>query len=288
VNTILRRALVILLLIGLPAAAFAQALPTTQPNFLQIVREEVKVGRDAEHTKIEAGWPAAFEKAKSPSHYLAMVSMTGPPEAWFVIPFESHAAMAAQMASESEPALAAELARLSRADAEVLNGSRTILARARKDLSYGAFPDTGKQRFWEITIFRVRPGREDAFAAAAKAYAAAVARAGADVGFRVYQVMAGMPEPTYLIFSSATSYADFDKFMAADVAIMKAFTPEDAKTFEKFFDGAISSETHRFRLSPEMSYVPKETRAEDPAFWMPKKPAAKPPAPAAAKPKSQQ
>lgn len=287
-NTILRRALVILLLIGLPAAAFAQALPTTQPNFLQIVREEVKVGRDAEHARIEAGWPATFEKAKSPSYYLAMVSLTGPPEAWFVIPFESHAAMATQMKSESEPVLAAELARLSRADADVLNGSRTILARARKDLSYGAFPDTGKQRFWEITIFRVRPGREDAFAAAAKAYAAAVARAGADVGFRVYQVMAGMPEPTYLIFSSATSYADFDKFMAADVAIMKAFTPEDAKTFEKFFDGAISSETHRFRLSPEMSYVPKETRAQDPAFWMPKKPAAKPAAPAAAKPKSQQ
>jgi hypothetical protein len=26
-----------------------------------------------------------------------------------------------------------------------------------------------------------------------------------------------------------------------------------------------------------MSYVPKEVRAQDPAFWMPKKPAVKPP-----------
>ena len=55
----------------------AQALPTTQPAYLTIVREEVKLGRDAEHTRIEAGWPAAFAKAKSPSSYLALVSLTG-------------------------------------------------------------------------------------------------------------------------------------------------------------------------------------------------------------------
>ncbi len=55
-------------------AAFAQpaGLPTTQPNLLQIIREDVKVGHAAEHVKIEAGWPAAFEKAKSP------VLLTGP------------------------------------------------------------------------------------------------------------------------------------------------------------------------------------------------------------------
>ena len=57
--------------------AVAQALPTTQPAYLTIVREEVKLGRGAEHTRIEAGWPAAFSKAKSPSSYLALASLTG-------------------------------------------------------------------------------------------------------------------------------------------------------------------------------------------------------------------
>ena len=57
------------------------ALPTSQPPLVTIVREEVKVGRVAEHARIEAGWPAAYARAKSPDYYLAMVSVTGPNEA---------------------------------------------------------------------------------------------------------------------------------------------------------------------------------------------------------------
>ena len=91
--TSLRRSLALLLLFCGPVAAVAQSLPTTQPNLLTIVREDVKPGRAAEHTKIEAGWPAAYEKAKSPYYYLAMISITGPDEAWYVSPFDSHAAI---------------------------------------------------------------------------------------------------------------------------------------------------------------------------------------------------
>jgi hypothetical protein len=62
------------------ATALAQTLPTSQPNILQIYREEVKVGHSADHAKVEAGWPVAFEKAKSPFSYIALVSLTGPAE----------------------------------------------------------------------------------------------------------------------------------------------------------------------------------------------------------------
>ena len=82
------RLLTLLLVLGC-SEAFAQTLPTTQPNLLQIIREEVKLGHGADHTKTEAGWPAAFEKAKSPYFYLALTSMTGTNEVWYVIPYES-------------------------------------------------------------------------------------------------------------------------------------------------------------------------------------------------------
>lgn len=59
----------------------AQDLPQSQPALLTIIREEVKAGRNADHAKIEAGWPAAFARAKSPQHYLAYESLTGPNEA---------------------------------------------------------------------------------------------------------------------------------------------------------------------------------------------------------------
>src|SRR2546422_5346110 len=151
--------------------ALAQALPTSQPALIQIFREQVKLGRAAEHARIEAGWPAAFAKAKSPNHYLAMTSLTGASEAWFIVPYASNAVAADEMKlEESDTTLAAELQRLSRADAEVLNDSRSIQAVARTDLSHGAFPNLAKQRYWEITIFRVRPGHVTDFEAAAKAY----------------------------------------------------------------------------------------------------------------------
>jgi hypothetical protein len=272
---LLRRVLPMLLLFAPTAVASAQSLPTSQPAFLRIIREDVKVGRGAEHTKLEAGWPAAFERAKSPDYYLGMESMTSN-EAWFIIPAASYAAMGESMAREQEPALAAELARLARADGELINSWRAIEARARPELSYGKYPDLSQQRFWEITLFRMRPGSGDAFSAMAKAYGAAAGRAAGGVAYRVYEVLAGMPGPSYLVFSSVGSFGEFDKMIAADDAIGKAMTPDDQAIAKKYFEGLINSETFRFRLSPEMSYVPKETRAADPAFWMPKKPATRP------------
>ncbi|MBP1637096.1 MAG: hypothetical protein H6Q10_3670 [Acidobacteria bacterium] len=250
------------------SSALAQTLPTTQPNYLQIYREEVKVGHDADHAKVEAGWPAAYEKAKSPYTYIALASMTGPAEAWFVQPFQSHEAMGDAMQRDDEPGLAASLAQLRRADADQINGARSILASARKDLSHGAFPDSAKQRFYEITIFRVRPGHVRDFEAAAKAYGAAADRAAPGLSYRVYEVMAGMPSPTYLVFSSVTAYAGFDKAVADDQAIGKAFTAEEQETLQKFSaEGLVNTETIRFRLDPRMSYVPPEVRAQDPSFW---------------------
>lgn len=267
--------LVALLLVS-STTAFSQSMPTSQPTLLTIVREEVKVGRAADHRKIEAGWPAAFEKAKSPDTYLALVSMTGPSEAWYVTPYASHAVIGESMKREdADPVLSAELARLSKADAEVLNNLRVMHAIGRPDLSVGAFPPIAKQRFYEVTTFRVRPGHDQSFEAAAKAYGASAKRAAPNTSFRVYQVIAGAPGPLYLVFSSVENYADLDKEMAAGEATMKGMPAEDMAALQKFArEGLINSESQRFRVDPVQSYVDKATRDSDP-FWRPKMPATK-------------
>jgi hypothetical protein len=272
-------ALPALLCIGATAAlAQGQGLPTSQPAMITIYREQVKLGRATEHERIEAGWPAAFAKAKSPAYYLAMTSQTGPNEAWFIVPFASNAAIADEMKLESaDTALAAELARLTRADAEVLTDSRTIQARARTDLSHGTYPDLAKMRFWQISIFRVRPGHVADFEAAAKVYGAATDRAATGSSYRIYQITAGLPEPTFLIFQSVESYAQFDGMMASGQKTMQSLTAEEQATMQKFStDALLNSETNRFALNPTMSYVSAETRATDPAFWMPKRLARRP------------
>src|SRR4030095_2530490 len=101
-----------LLYAGSASIALSQGMPTSQPNLIQITREEVKTGHNAMHSAFEAGWPAAFAKAKSPNYYVGMVSITGPNEAWYVIPFASHAALGESMKRESDDkALRPELAR---------------------------------------------------------------------------------------------------------------------------------------------------------------------------------
>src|SRR2546430_16723874 len=66
----LSRAAILALTCGVPAVALAQnqGLPTTQPSLVTIIREEVKVGRTAEHARNEAGWPAAFGRVHSPDY----------------------------------------------------------------------------------------------------------------------------------------------------------------------------------------------------------------------------
>lgn len=262
---------------GAPAIADAQAqgLPASQPALITIIREQVKVGRGAEHAKIEAGWPALYGRVNSPDYYLAMTSLTGTPEAWYIVPSASHAAYGETM--KRDLAQSAELDRLSRADAEVLDGIRTIQAVARTDLSMGAYPDLSKQRYWEITIARVRPGHEQEFSAAAKAYGTAAQRSAPNAQYRIYEVIAGMPTPTYIIFSSVPNYGDFDQMLADGAKTMANATQTEMAALQKFSaDATMSWESNRFRLDPKMSYVSREVRATDPAFWGPMPAAARP------------
>lgn len=265
---------------GLAAAqAQSQGLPTSQPALLTIIREQVKVGRGAEHARIESGWPALYGRANSPDYYLAMTSMTGTPEAWYIIPSASHTTYAQTMGRDV--ALQADLDRLSRADAEVLEGTRTVQAMARPDLSMGAYPDLSKQRFWEISIIRVRPGHEQEFDAAAKAYGAAAQRSAPNAQYRIYQVIAGMPTPTYIIFSSVPNYGAFDEMLADGMKTMQGANATEMAALDKFSkDATMSWETNRFRLDPKQSYVSREVRASDAAFWGPMPVATRPAAPA--------
>jgi hypothetical protein len=172
---------------------------------------------------------------------------------------------------DKDPVLSAEMARLSLADAEYTISARTIQARARTELSVGEFPDVAKARFFQITVWRVRFGRQQQFEEAAKSYASARVRSNSKEGYRFYEVIAGMPTPTYLAISLVENYSGFDQTVAADQATWKAMTAEETSVLQKAgSEAVISSEPNKFKVDPQMSYVPKETREKDAEFWMSK------------------
>jgi hypothetical protein len=251
------------------AAMVAQSLPTTQPKLVQIFRERIKPGRSAAHKVTEAGWPEAFAQAKSPDYYLALESITGAPEVWFVGPQESYSAWGKAMERDAaNSTLSAALERLSAADGDHLEGMDVLEAAAAPELSHGAYPDLNKQRFWNLTIWRIRPGHDANFVATHGAYVKIATKAAPNASWRTYRVTGGMPDGTYLTFSSVTSFGQFDRNMAESDAAGKAMTAQDQAMFSKFFtESVISRTSNKYRLDAGMSYVSPETRASDPAFW---------------------
>jgi hypothetical protein len=258
----------VLLAVG-AAPLVAQALPTTQPKVLQIFRERIKPGMDAVHEANESGWPQAFAAANSSSYYLALESMTGRSEVLFVAPYESYTAWDEANAQDRANAdLSATLDRQWAADGPYLESADVIEAVAAPNLSHGAFPDLNQQRYWTISVWRLRPGHGKAFADAVAAYAEIVTRAGGKSNWRTYRVTGGMPGGTYLMFSSVASFGEFDAEMADDDMINQAMTPDEQAYFQKFFQESVAwSMSNKYRLSPTMSYVSAETKAADPAFW---------------------
>jgi hypothetical protein len=262
--------LTVLNLSGL-TTAYSQDLPKSQPKLVTIIREQVKVGRAAEHAKHEAGWPAAYEKAKSPDYYVAISSMTGPPEAWYLVPWESHAAEAEALKRENkDPVLSAELASLAARDAEFIHSSTVIQAVARPDLTIGAFPDISKARFFQIGVYLIRPGKTQKFDDIVRLYNKIRLKAAPKSSYRVYSVMTGMPSPAYIVISSVEDYADFDQVMSEDMATVEQMTDDEKAKFEDLSEIVLKEEYNRYRVEPQQSYVPKEVREKDPEFWMAK------------------
>jgi hypothetical protein len=237
---------------------------------LQIFVESVKPGKGAAHEKVEIGWPQAYRKAKWQSYYLAMTSMSGPGEAWYLGGYESYAAMETDQKNvEKAPALARELERLSQVDGELLTGTRNILARYRPDLSYRPDIDIAKMRYFGLTIITVNPGYDSAFSDVRKLVHAAHEKANMDEHWAMYQVTSGLPGATYLLFLPMQSLQEVD---VAQETHGKAYGDalgeagrQQLRDFARA--GMASSETKLFGFSPKMSYMSDEFVARDPQFW---------------------
>jgi hypothetical protein len=255
------------------------AAPGGPPKVLQIFREEVKPGKSVAHEKWETGWPRAFAKANWPTRYLAITSLSGPSEAWFLTGHESLAAWEKDRQNlDKAAALKAEDDRLSAGDGEFLSAARSIVAALREDLSNKPNVTLGKMRYFRIVTYRVRPGHETDFTDAAKIVREAYEKAKVDLPWAVYQIVSGMPGPTYLVFLPMKSLEEIDAAQAHSKTFQEALGEENGKKLQKLAsDGYLNTESNIYAFSPKMSYVAPEVASADPDFWTPK-----PAAPAAA------
>lgn len=266
----------IMCLASVPAAALGQEAASSQPppKVLQIFVESVKPGKGAAHEKVEIGWPQAFRKAKWPTRYLAMTSVSGPGEAWFMSGYDSYEAVGTDQRNvDKTPVLARELERLSQLDGELLSGTRSLIALYRPELSYRADEiDIAQMRYISVTLVTLKAGYDSAYADIRKLVNAGHEKAGLDERWAMYQVATGMPGPAYLLMIPMKSLQTMDvaeeihgkSYQDALGVTVRQQLQEFART------GVASTEARLFAFSPKMSYPSDELASRDPAFWKPK------------------
>jgi hypothetical protein len=243
-------------------------------DVFRIRREAVKPGRAAAHQRHEAAVPATLRRTGSRGHYMAMSSLTGPSEVWFIRNYPSFAGWERTWTDTNKnEALRAELDQHAERDSEFLTEVSEILAFLRKDLSRER-NDLTRLHYFGVTTIHVRPGHEDDFTRLMKMAVEDCQRANANCYWSTYQVTAGMPSPTFLVLTTYKNLAELDAMSGAwgeagQRAIARA---QD--------DGYAQSETQIFKVEPSLSYVVPEGMMEerDPEFWGVKAPATTAPA----------
>jgi hypothetical protein len=254
--------------------ASAQDATPTPPKVLQITREWLKPGKTgAVHDASEAAFVAAASRGKLHGHYVALNSISGKARALFMFRYPSFAAMEEdQRIIDKSPALTAEFERALSADGELLEGTDTGVFTYDEELSYHPHPDLSHARYYELTLFHVRPGHDADWHKAVKMYQDACDKAKNGAHWGMYDLAFGGEGGTYLALSHRDSMKEIDDIFAGGKKFVEAMGGEAAmQKFDELVGQAIdSSRAELFAINPKQSYAEDAWIKGDPDFWQSK------------------
>ncbi len=280
-----------------PIAAAQDAAAPALPKIMQITREYIKAGKAGQlHDKSESAFVAAMAKAKFPTHYVALNSMSGKSRAIYLTNYPSFEAWGNDNKSvEKNAALSAELERATVADGDLLDSIDQAILVSSEEMSFHPKPGLAAARYMEISTYHVKPGHTREWREAVKLVKDAYEKAGTSAHWGMFQLLYGGDGDTYLVFSSKTSMAELDTGFADSKKFQEAAGEDGLKKLDELVQASVESTSHQlFSVNPKQSYVDEAWIKDDPDFWKPKmkaspetaaKPAAKP-ATAAPKPSS--
>lgn len=254
------------------ATAQEQSSTTPPPKVLVINREFLKPGKGGQpHEKTEAAFVQAMSRAKSQTHYLAVNSLSGKSRALFLVPYDSFEAWEKDnLAVEKNGVLSAALDRANVNDGELLSETDSSVLVYDEEQSLRAPVDIAHMRYFEISLFRVRPGHRKEWRDAVKLVKDAYEKI-PEAHWALYQAMYGQEDNTYVVFVPMKSAAEIDQAMERDKQFMSAMGEEGLKKLGELESSAIEfTQTNLFQFSPKMSYPRDEWIKADPDFWKPR------------------
>jgi len=250
------------------------------PQVLRMSREFIKPGKSGSvHERTESAFVQAMARAKSPSYYLGVTSLSGRSCALFLTHYASFEAWEEdKQTTEKNTALIGALERAEAADGELLESVDQGVYVLREDLSLRTKMDLSQMRYLEVFVIHVRSGYTREWTEAAKMVKEADAKALPDAHWGMYQQVFGGEGPTYLVLEARKTLAEFDRRAQEQAQFEAALGEEGMRRLGLLDREAIASSSHQlFAVNPRMSYIPEEWINADPDFWKPK-PAMAPPA----------
>jgi hypothetical protein len=260
------------------------------PKVLQITREFTKPGKSGMvHDRAESVFVQAMTRAKWPTHYVGMTSLSGKSRALFLTSYDSFEAWEKDnKAVEKNIALLAALDRALMADGELLDSVDQGVFVFNEEMSLRPKPDISQMRYLDISAYHVRPGHGREWREAVKMVKAAYEKAVPDAHWGMFAQHYGGDGGTYLVLTARKSLSEIDRSFTDNKQFREAMGEDGLKKLDELVAACIESSHHNlFAFNPRMSYVSDEWIKADPEFWKPKAPAAPAAKPAAeeAKPK---
>ena len=255
--------------------AVAQEAPegtTPPPKVLVIDREFMKPGKSgAVHEKSESAFVQAFARAKWPTHYFAANSLTGKNRTLFFIGYDSFAAWEKDaMAQQDNAALSTATDRAALADGDLLSETDAGAFTYNEEQSLRGPVDIAHMRYFEISLYRVRPGHRKEWGDLVKLVKDAYDKI-PDVHWAMYQAMYGQEDATYLVIIPMKSASEIDASMATDKQFAENMGEDGMKKLSELESSAVEfTQTNLFMFNAAMSYPRDEWVKADPGFWKPK------------------
>jgi hypothetical protein len=219
-------------------------------KLVQIYREQVKPGRMVNLVQMEEAAARFCAQAHCPNPYVAITSMTGPSEVWWINGFDSTDTMEKILHDyAANDQITQYLNGVAQNKADLVFPAVNLLARFREDLSVSSNTTFAYARYISITVVQVRPGQTPAYESARQRVKGGQQRSGSTQW--TYQVTSGTEDGTYLILTPGRTLQEVRVFAAS----------------EEHTDAVTSSETRLYAVSPSMSMPAQSWLEADPDFW---------------------
>ena len=185
----------------------------TPPPYVQVIEHEIEPSKFQEYAPAMKGIQAVLSAHDYPLRATQAWNSRSSVAVTWVFPLQSMAdldranAAAAKLRAKGDPRVAKAFTAMS----DTLQSSTTTLLRFRGDLSYQArepWVPAAERDFLRLEYAYVKPGMAPAFEESLKAWRKAVEKRGSGQGYLVFEQVAGVSGPLFVVGSSSRSQAD--------------------------------------------------------------------------------